>query len=159
MKSIRFVAALGLMTILGGCTTPPPISSNPVQGAANVLLPKTGPVVIGLQNAAWNLDQAIAIKVLPATDPADACLHSALQTIGADVGQAPIPSSQFTPRVTDLISAGSVAYILAQQAKQLAGNAGSLIPASCEQLVGHFVLAGVNAPANAVISGLAAQLP
>lgn len=164
-KSSSVIALFLVLTVillggaLTGCAsnTPPPISTNPVQTAANVVIP--GTVVSGLQNAAWNLDQAIAIKVLPISDPADLCVHGALQAIGQDVGQTPVAAQQFIPKVSDLISAGSVAYILAQQAKTLAGNGGLSVPPSCEQLVGHFVLAGVNAPANAIINGALAAAP
>lgn len=157
------------VALLAGCATPPPISTNPIQTVTNAVAatPIGGTVVTGLQNAAFNLDSAVQIGVLPMNDPADGCVHGALQLIGQDVvlgpmGENPVtpvtPTKQFTPKVTDLLSGGSVAYILAQQAKQIAGG-GVTVPASCEQLVGHFVLTGVNAPANTVINAVLKGLP
>lgn len=162
MRLFKIAFSLCAATLLlSGCANPPPISANPIQGAANVVASTQlgGTVITGLQNAAWNLDQAIAIKVLLTTDPADACVHAALQAIGQDVGQTPVQIPSFTPKVTDLLSAGSVAYILAQQAKQLAGQGGLAIPVSCEQIVGQFVIKGINAPANAIISAAVANIP
>jgi hypothetical protein len=159
-RLLTTTALIGALA-LTGCATPAPISANPIQSVANVAASTQlgGTVITGLQGAAWNLDQAIAIKVLPATDPADLCVHQALQAIGQDVGQTPTPVAQFVPKITDLLSAGSVAYILAYQAKQLAGNGGLTVPVSCQQIVGEFVLKGINAPANTIISGLTANLP
>lgn len=174
MRLMNFAILGCAMAMLAACATPPPISSNPVQTAANAIgaLPIGGPiggntVVTGLQNAAFNLDSAIQIGILPATDAADGCVHGALQTLGADVTLAngmenPVMGApvakQFTPKVSDLLSGGSVAYILAVQAKALAGG-GITVPAGCEQLVGHFVLTGVNAPAAAIVNSVAGALP
>ena len=161
MKHLIAVAAL---LTLGACAgKQPTISAEPQQTVLQNLTSTKlgGTVVTGLQDAAWNLDQAIAIKVLPPTDPADACVHGALQKIGQDIGQtAAPPAPSFQAKVSDLISAGSVAYILAQQAKALAAQGpGAIVPAQCEQLIGHFVLNGVNAPANATVKALSGLLP
>lgn len=161
MKHLVACVAL-LALVLAGCATgsAATISANPQQTLTNAILPPGGVIVVGLQNAAYNLDQAVAIKVLAANDPADLCVHQFLQGIGQDVGQAPVPPApSFTPKVSDLISGGSVAYILAQQAKALAANGGIVVPPSCEQLIGHMVLTGVNAPANATISALGRLIP
>lgn len=155
------------MAVLAACATPPTVSSNPVASVVSAI-PPAGTVVTGLQNAAYNLDMAISIGVLPMSDPADACVHQALQTIGQDVvlsmgmenpvGGTMTPASYQT-KVTDLLSGGSVAYILAAQAKALAGNGGLAVPPSCEQLIGEFVIKGVNAPANGAISAIIGALP
>lgn len=147
--------------LLSACATPPPISSNPVQTATNAVAatPIGGTVVQGLKDAEFNLDSAINIGVLAKDDPADACLHSSLVALGQEGGQTPLPTQSFTPKVSDLISAGSVAYILAMQAKTIQANGGLALPPSCEQLIGHFVLKGVSAPANAVISGAIGSIP
>jgi hypothetical protein len=159
---LRILVLAAALLALAGCATPPPISSNPVQTAANAVAatPLGGTVVQGLKDAEFNLDSAISIGVLDKTDPADACVHSSLVAIGQESGQTPpVPVQTFTPKVSDLISAGSVAYILAHQAKQVAAAGGLALPPSCEQIVGEFVLKGVNAPANAVISGVIGALP
>lgn len=151
----RLIAAAIAVFALAACANAPTISANPVASITSSIFPEGGTVVTGLQNAAYNLDQAIAINVLPADDPADKCVHASLKMIGQDVGDMPAPKApEFQSKITDLISAGSVAYILAEQAKNASANGGITIPTSCEQLVGHFVLIGVNAPANAVIRAL-----
>ena len=133
---------IALATALAACGNPAPISQNPVQSAANaitVALPGTATtqatVTQGLTDAKWNLDQAIAIGVLPASDPADACLGGVLTQLG--VGGA-TPKS-FTPRESDLISTGSVLYIQIQQAKQLRAG-GLAVPPGCQGLIGMFVI-------------------
>lgn len=157
---MRRIISLTAMIFLAGCASAPVISSNPVQTVTNAVLPPGGTVVTGLQNAAFNLDSAIALKILPATDPVDGCAHGVLQAIGQDVGQTPAPPApQFQSKITDLISGGSVAYILAQQAKQIVANGGSIVPPNCEQIIGHLVILGINAPANAIISAAAGVLP
>lgn len=163
MKTLIACLLLPLAAVaLASCATPPTISSNPVQTAANAVAatPLGGTVVQGLKDAEFNLDSAISIGVLDKTDPADACVHSSLIAIGQESGQTPpAPVQTFVPKVSDLISAGSVAYIIAHQAKQVAASGGLTLPPSCEQIVGEFVLKGVNAPANAVISGVIGAIP
>lgn len=156
MHVLRIVSVSSAFLALAACASPPPISANPVQTAANAVAatPLGGTVVQGLQDSAWNLDQAIAIGVLPKDDRADACVHATLSLITPG---ANIPS--FTPKVSDLLSAGSVAYIVATQAKQLAASGGLKIPPECEQLVGEFVIKGIAAPTNVVISGVVGGLP
>lgn len=155
MKNPHRLAVAGV-ALLSACATPVPISNNPVQEAAGAIgLTQNSAVVKGLQNAEWNLDQAVSINILAANDPADQCLHQTLTNLGQELAAdgTPVPSTakQFTPRMTGLIDGGSVVYILAQQAKKVGANPGALVPASCEQIVGHFVIAGLNAPANAVL--------
>lgn len=178
MKRFSLTLATCMIAVFGlvACATPPTISANPVTTAANAIgslpiggQPIGGTVIAGLQNAAFNLDMATSIGVLPKTDPAAGCVHQALQAIGQDValnsagGEVPVggmsaPPS-FTTKVSDLLSAGSVAYILAAQAKLLAASGGLSVPPSCEQLVGEFVIKGVNAPASATISAVLNALP
>ncbi|MDE2232552.1 MAG: hypothetical protein KGJ90_00270 [Patescibacteria group bacterium] len=156
MRKFISVAALAL---LAACSTPPTISNNPVSTAAATVVPAGSTIAVGLQNAEWNLDQAINIGVLKQGDSADLCLHEALTQLGLEQGATPPAVQSFQPKVSDLISAGSVAYILAQQAKQIAGSGGVQVPTDCEALVGHFVLTGINAPANTAISVLPNVLP
>jgi hypothetical protein len=152
MRKLLVLCALAL----AACSSPPPISSNPVQTVTNaVSQTQVGKTVQqGLLDSEWNLDQAIAIGVLPANDPADACLHAALTQIGIEPGTTPpATAQQFTPRISDLISGGSVLYILAQQAKQLKGAAGITVPVACEAVVGKFVLDAGALGLNAIPGG------
>lgn len=174
MRSRIAFACLAAAVFLVACATPPTVSTNPVATAvstiASVAPVPAGTVVTGLQNAAYNLDMAESIGVLPMSDPADGCVHQALQAIGQDVvlsmgmenpvGGMTAPASYQT-KISDLISGGSVAYILAAQAKALAlaANGGLNVAPSCAQIVGEFVIKGANAPANAVISAIAGALP
>jgi hypothetical protein len=136
----------GLLAIvaLAGCANPAPISANPVQTAGNdinSLLPgATGPIQTQLINAEWNLDQAIGVGALPATDPADACMHSTLKSIGIEpppAGTTATPVPSFVPRETGLIDTGAALYIQAQEAKQLAGFT---LPSTCYAIVGMFIV-------------------
>lgn len=209
---------------LGACTAanpPPPISANPAGDIANIAEEtKLGQeVILGLQNSEWNLDQAIAIGVLPPTDPADACLHQALAEMGQEPGAtvtgnvtvgglnitnmssttgispgngisgAGIPAGDtvfaigapgtgtitlalpatasgvavpltvtnvipsFVPKVAGIIDAGSVAYILAQQALQASGGVLPLIPVACETVIGQFVIDGAKLGLNVLPAG------
>lgn len=125
---------------LSGCEAPQPISSAPLG------LPADSLVATGLKNAAFNLDQAIAIGVLRKDDPAAACVHGVLKDAGLD-GDGTAPAVQsFQPRVTDLVSAGSVAYIDAQRLKAVSGMLGT-IPGGCEALVGRIMIDGLKAGA------------
>lgn len=90
-----------------------------------------------LADATANLNNAVKLGLLPATDPAVTCLNAISAQAAAQVS--------FTPQVNGLISAGSVAYIAAQLAKQ-----GVQIDPACEALVGRVVLDGASAGAKAL---------
>ena len=141
----HLISMLLIGTALAGCATLPPISSDPGTDVARAIAPPDSTIATGLQNAAYNLDSAIAIGVLPKDDPASACVHGFLQQAGLEraPGQA-VEAKSFTPKVTDLISAGSVLYIKAQQAKQ-AGAGALVLPASCNAIIGMFVVDSVKA--------------
>ena len=131
---MRHLALYALLPLLAGCTT---ISANPLQD-----LPKTqlgGVVIQGLQDATFNLDSAVAVGALPKTDPAPGCFHGILTTLGADPANPAPAAASFTPKVSDLISAGSVLYIRAQQLKQAQGS-GISVPSSCKLLITDFLL-------------------
>lgn len=138
------LAILSMLVLAAGCTT---ISANPIQD-----LPKTqlgGVVIQGLQDASFNLDSAVTVGALTATDPAPPCFHAVLTRLGADPTNPVPPGASFTPKVSDLISAGSVLYIRAQQLKQAQG-AGVTVPTSCKLLITDFLLDA----AGAGVSGL-----
>ena len=168
--------------LLAGCAHPVPIGNTPQQtilntGAAVGGSTATGinsQVITGLQDSAYNFDNAMAIGALPANDPASNCVHGVLKQLGADVvvtpaGYTPVvlpngqPATSFTPRVSDLISSGSVVYILAQQAKQLqAGGLGASVPMGCTALVGQIVIdaakAGIKVGAGVFTGGLTSAI-
>lgn len=136
-----FLIAIIAFSLLAACASPPPISNQPTNIVAKVVASDTT-IATGLQNASWNLDQAVAIGALAADDPAPPCLHSALQLAGLEA-IAGAPSAQaFTPKVTDLISAGSVLYI---QAKKLQGAKPFEASPSCKAIVGDVVLQALKA--------------
>lgn len=81
-----------------------------------------------LTATALNLDQAVAVGALPADDPAPICLHDLLARTGQ--GQ-----DTFKPKISGLISAGSVGYIKAQQLK----NRGD-ISAACKAVIGDILV-------------------
>lgn len=123
-----------MLAILAGCATPPPITSQP--STLPIPIPQDSTVATGLQNAAFNLDQAVAIGALPADDPAPVCVHGFLQQAGLEALPGAPPSRSYTPKVSDLISAGSVLYIRAQQARA----AGPYQPpAGCDAILGRLV--------------------
>lgn len=146
MRRLILISLMGLF--VGACATPPTISNAPKQDVIAAAIAKPDSTIgIGLQNAAWNLDQAIAIGVLPSDDPADLCVHAALQRAGIETTPGAVAAKSFVPKVSDAISAGSVLYI---QAKQAQGAApGITISTGCKALLGDVVLQGLAATAGA----------
>lgn len=153
MKQFAIIGVLAL----AACTSPTPISSNPIKDIAtspnNPLAPAGATIIQGLQDASFNFDNAVVVGALGKDDPAPGCAHGILQDLGADVvnsttGSVPVAtggtvSNSFAPKVSDLISFGSVAYIRLQQAKAAAGG-GITVPVSCEAIIGKVVIDGAN---------------
>lgn len=107
-------------------------------------------IVTDLQDAAFNLDQAVAVGALAANDPAPTCLHDLLQKAGIEVPAGGAAAKSFTPRNSGVASAGAIAYIFAQQAKSL-GTSGVSVDPSCEALVGRITIDGVKAANKATV--------
>lgn len=142
---------------LGGCSNPAPISASPITNATTALGALGGGsasdlVTTGILNAQYNLDNAVKVGALAATDPAPACVDQAVAIMG--IGGT--PAASFTPKISDAISAGSVGYIYFQQVKSLTGGSITL-PQSCLAILGQMVLdvqKGVNQAAiGALIPG------
>lgn len=135
IKKLIFVSSI--LAGLIGCANPPQITKSPVTEIASVLSPSGGTDMIsqGILNAQYNFNQAVQLGILSATDPAPGCLNSVATMLGLGASAPP----GFTPRVTDLISAGSVGYIYIQQLKTLTGSSLQVSPA-CMQLIGQIVI-------------------
>ncbi len=141
MKIIAIIAAL----TLAGCATQPPISGNIGKDVVSSLpAPTSGPslqgtVTQGLLDASYNLDNAVTVGALDANDPAPACLHAVLKDIGIDPSSTNPAAPSFTPKVSDLISAGSVLYIRARQLEHATGS-GITMTIPCKAIVGQMVI-------------------
>lgn len=135
MKHAKFGKLTVMLSMLAGCATPPPITNTP-QRELPIPIPADSSVGTGLINAAWNLDQAVGIGALPADDPAPSCVHGFLQQANLEPTPGAPPGKSYTPKVTDMISAGSVLYIRQRQA---AGKAPYKPPASCDEILGAMV--------------------
>lgn len=132
------IIVLSTMIMAASCGTQS-ISGNPAADAQKAATSLQNDVVAkkiveGIQNASWNFDQALLVGALKKDDPAPPCFHALMLDLGIDPASPPPPGSSFTPRVTDVISFGSVLYIRAQQAQDVQG-AGIKVPPSCDALV------------------------
>ena len=154
-KLLPLCALVLVGSALVACSTPQPVSTSPAQDVLTATAPLGTTIQQGLLDAEWNLDQAIAIGVLPANDPADACLHQGLTAMGLEPstpgGPAPTPAS-FVPKESDLVSIGSVLYIRAQQAKALGVGGTVTLPPGCDAIIGRLVVQGA-AAAKSIVPG------
>ncbi|HEV2225052.1 MAG TPA: hypothetical protein VGR84_18820 [Candidatus Acidoferrales bacterium] len=132
---MKNLIAAGALLVLAGCTTP--ISNNPIASTP-------GAQVLGddLVAAAFNLNSAISIHVLPPDDPAAACINTEVTQLG--LGQGAPAAESFVPENKGLISAGAIVYIHAQQIKAQLGGL-TQVPVSCEALVGKLVVDAIQA--------------
>ena len=132
----------GLM--LAGCSS---VSGNVVQDVVNPpnkddLVAKA--IIQGIQNATYNFDMAVQVGALPKSDPAAGCFHNLETQLGIDPQNPPPAGSSFTPKVTDVISLGSVLYIRAQQLQSLQGG-GIQVPSDCKALIGTVTMDALRA--------------
>ena len=142
-------AAIAGALLLAGCTqaVQQPISANPGQDAVSVLEKakadlgiQPGPLDIGtgLQEAAFNLDGAVAVGITDARIvAAQGCVHGVLGQLGLETGQAPAPS--FVPKTSTVLGRGAVLFIRAVQAAGIQGQ-GVQVPQGCQAIIGQFVL-------------------
>lgn len=141
----RLLLLLAFPLALAACSATAPISNAPLDVATSII-PKqaTDTVQTGLVNASWNLHQAQAIGVLKPNDAAQVCVDGTLTDLGIDpttgnsVKTGGSAETSFTPKVSDLISLGSVIYIRAEQL-QTAKQSIALISTNCDAIVGKFV--------------------
>lgn len=129
--AIAAVCALSLV----GCTIGPDLKGTIV---ANVKTETAGDSIIiqGLKASKFNFAEAKRIGALKPDDPAEACVDSVLVSLGVG-GEVP---QQFDPQVVDVISAGSVAYILARQLEAQQRSPGLQLSFDCKALIGQIVI-------------------
>ena len=145
---MKYLFAVLIITLMAGCTAPIrgpetiTATGAPVAGGG---IPITNPTVVtDLQDAAYNFDNAVLVGALPATDPAPKCIHGILQQAGIEVPAGVSAAKSFTPKNGGAISAGSIAYIQAQQLKATLGQ-GVVVPQDCKALIGSVVIDGLTA--------------
>lgn len=142
---MKILTTLSLAMLLAGCSFLP----DKISGQTLGLNITSSTVVTDLQSASYNLDSAVAVGALPKNDPAPACLHAVLVKAGIEILPGTTAPASFQPKYDGVASAGAVAYILAQQAK----NAKTVpVDPNCEALVGRVVIDGVKAAKGAAVS-------
>lgn len=124
------ITAIVFAVFLGGCA----ISNAPLG------LSQDDSIVKDLKSAAYNLDQAIAIGVLPEDDPAAGCVHSVLSGLGLD--DTDTAAQTFMPKRDGLISRGAVLYIRARQLEKAKATRADL-PSDCKAIIGQIVIDAV----------------
>lgn len=164
---MKRLVPIALVALLAGCAgngQPLPISANPIQDIKSVIAPSGGNDLVtqGLLDASFNLHSAVTVGALSASDQVPACVDSVLGDLGINPDGTPTTQAQsFTPKVSDLISLGSVIYIRAQQAKKLQA-AGLPESTSCDAVIGQIVRAaaksGIKVGAGILSGGLAAPI-
>lgn len=137
------VAAMACLAIAGmaGCGTTQTISAAPPP------IIKSAAVVDDFKATAANLNAAVTAGVLPANDPAAACVNDALVKTGITPPAGAATPSSFTVTNAGLVSAGSIAYIkvrMAQAAQPVT------IATSCKELLGQLQIDGLAAAASPV---------
>ena len=131
-KPIVIVSALVFGAFfLGGCA----ISNSPLG-----VLPQDGFVASDLKAAAYNLDQAIAIGVLPEDDPAAGCVHGVLGDLGLEGDGTATAAQSFQPKRDGLISTGAVLYIRARQLEKAREAGRFKLPEDCKAIIGQIVI-------------------
>ena len=122
---VSMICALAL--VVTGCAMDTPIGSK--------YQPTTAPgklIINDLKAASVNLNSAVRVGALPASDPAPDCLRNALDRFGE--GQ-----ETFVPEVDGVVSLASIAYI---RAKQLENRAP--VSTECKAMLGDILLRRLN---------------
>lgn len=132
---IAILATIGVLLATGCATT---IST----GSVATVSP-TSKLGTDLQATAYNLDQAIAIGVLPTNDPAAVCVHAVLVQTGIE-NPSGVPVASFEAKKDGPVSAGSIAYI---KLAQLKAAKLPVIPVDCYALIGKMQVDGLKAAA------------
>jgi hypothetical protein len=134
------------LCLLAGCNSISN-SKNPIQDIISALpTPIKDSVTTDLVDAAYNLDQAQALGILPASDFAPTCAHMTNQLLGIEPGPPGSPAIRsFEPKVggTTIASGGSKVYIEAQKLAAVQRD-GIPVPQACVLLLGQFNLQQLN---------------
>lgn len=132
---MKWLLAVLFALILAGC------------GSVTTISKSTGPTVSAgsvlgkdLVAAGANLDQAIAIGILPASDPAAVCVHGVLVQVGLENPVGAPPAASFEASRQGVVSEGSIVYIKIQQFKNLKTVG---ISPECYALIGKLQVDGL----------------
>lgn len=150
MKRIIFAIIAAVALLAGGCVSTPNLISGTIAGGLPIPITNQT-IVTDLQSAAYNLDNAVAVGALAANDPAPKCIHDVLVRAGIELLPGAAQAKTFVPKKDGVASAGAIAYIITQQAKQIA-KTGITVDPSCEALLGRVVIDGATALHKAVPS-------
>ena len=147
VKLFAVFLLVSLAAFIQGC------ASQQISNTSSSPLLKNTAIVNDFKATASNLNQAVAIGVLPASDPAVGCINDALVATGITPPPAPVlPAGQVAPPTSfqavnaGAISAGSIAYIRLHQAKA----APIVVSVNCKTLLGQFQIDGLTAAANPI---------
>lgn len=143
---LGFLALIIALIAMSGCaSTPDKITGAPAGG-----IPITNTVLAtDLQSASYNLDKAVEVGALLPDDPAPKCLHAVLRSAGLETVPGATPAASFEPKKDGIASAGSIAYIIVQQAKRAVPVQ---VDPACEALVGRIAIDGAKAANKALPS-------
>ena len=138
---IVFCALLGLLTACASTTiSGPGATASPVVTPAPIV-PLPSGLATDLVTAQANLQGAVSIGVLPAADPALACINNVITQAGLSATAPPLQT--FELKNSGLVSGATIVYIHAQQLKAAADAAAGLtVPVSCKTLIGQMVVDG-----------------
>lgn len=143
--TVTLVACFAI-ALFAGCATQTITSGT---AAPLAVVSKSPAIVADFKATAANLQAAVTNGDLPATDQANSCMQTVLVQTGITPPAGTAPAKQYTVTNAGALSAGSIAYI--KLTKAAAATATPLaVPASCEQLLGHLQVLGLQAAANPV---------
>jgi hypothetical protein len=171
---LKLLTAATIALDLGACAQNQtlPISNQPVASAAQAVeqalpAPLQSTIATDLTDTQYNFTQAVAIGVLPASDPAKGCVDAVVTALTPPAPAPGAPANSFQPKVDGLASGASVAYILAQQAQAAKTSLSQSLPPQCVALIGKLVVDGaqlagkgaINLSTGGVLGTINAALP
>jgi len=154
----NIVLTLAAVVALAGCTNPQPITNQPGSALLNTA-ENTPAGKVFIQDAldtGYNLNQAVTIGVLPATDLVVGCVNDELTKLGFDPATgAPLPGpavKSFVPKIGGVGSFASVAYIDIHQFQQAGGLSIPDPSPACLAVIGWIHFQALKAAAQGGIS-------
>lgn len=134
------------MLLLSACVSTPSLITGPGTNAAGEKVAPPPAILTGIaadiQDASYNLDQAIAVGALSANDPAAKCAHDALVQAGVELPAGAVAAKSFVPKKGSILADGAILYIIAQQSKN---GPSFTVDMSCKALLGQMVIDGLGA--------------